>query len=73
VENQKNFIKIFDEQIAVALSGGGFSYVIQNFNDNQTLFAFEETPELREALEGFLKESNFQADAVYVEDTVLNF
>lgn len=69
---KKNFIKILDEQIAVALSNGGFSYIEEKINGNQIIYAFDETPELMEALSGLYKEGNFQ-EAIYVIDGSLNF
>lgn len=69
---KKNFIKIFDEQIAVSLRDGGFSYIEQKINENQIVYAFEETPELMTALGEFFKDGNFQ-EAVYVRDSSLNF
>ncbi len=68
----KNFIKIFDEQIAVALSNGGFSYIEEKINGSQVIYAFEETPEFMDALKAFYNEGNYQ-EAVYVKDSSLNF
>lgn len=37
MENTK-FIKLFDERIANALSDGGFSYIEEKVNGNQTVY-----------------------------------
>lgn len=43
---EKNYIIIFDEKIAVELQNGGFSYMTETINQNQRVFVFEKTEEL---------------------------
>lgn len=68
----KNYIKIFDEGIATALKGGGFSCIEQRINDGQNIYAFEETPDFMEALEKIFSTENYQG-AIYVRDNSLSF
>lgn len=70
--NKINFIKIFDEQVAIALSNGGFSYITEKINNNQTVFAFESTPELVEAI-STLDSTGQYSRVVAVEDDTLSF
>ncbi len=72
MENKINFIKIFDERIAHTLSDGGFSYTEENINDGQTVFCFEETPELKEALRTLYGDGNYEG-AIFVRDGALLF
>ena len=63
-------IKILDEQIAGTLQFSGFSYMQEQINNEQTLYVFEETPELLEIL-GEIK-GEF-GEAVIISDTSLSF
>ena len=63
-------IKILDEQIAGTLQFSGFSYMKEKINNEQTLYVFEETPELLEIL-GEIK-GEF-GEAVIISDTSLSF
>ena len=63
-------IKILDEQIAGTLQFSGFSYMQEKINNEQTLYVFEETPELLEIL-GEIK-GEF-GEAVIISDTSLSF
>lgn len=71
MENTK-FIKLFDERIANALSDGGFSYIEEKVNGNQTVYCFEESPELVEAIRGLCGEKNYQ-EIIIVQDGSLFF
>jgi len=74
MENSKTkFIKLFDERIANALSDGGFSYIEEKVNGNQTVYCFEESPELIEAIRGFCGEKNYQEAIIVVQDGSLFF
>lgn len=72
MENTK-FIKLFDERIASALSDGGFSYIEEKVNDNQTVYCFEESPELVEAIRGLCGKQNYQETIIVVQDGSLFF
>ena len=72
MNNNIKFIKIFDERIANALSAGGFSYTQENINDGQTVFCFEETPELNEVIRNLVREWNYE-EAIFVKDGTLLF
>ena len=61
------FIKLFDERIANALSDGGFSYI------EETVFCFEESPELVEAIRGLCGRQNYQEAIIIVQDGSLFF
>ena len=63
-------IKILDEQIAESLQSSGFSYMQEKINNEQTLYVFEETPELLEIL-GEIK-GEF-GETVIISDTSLSF
>ena len=63
-------IKILDEQIAGTLQFSGFSYMQEKINNEQTLYVFEETPELLEIL-GEIKGAF--GEAVIISDTSLSF
>ena len=67
-----NFIKIFDEQVAKTLECGGFSYITERINDGQTLFVFEETPDLVELIKRLYDGTKFQ-ETVIVRDSSLHF
>ena len=71
--NKTKFIKLFDERIANALSDGGFSYIEEKVNGNQTVFCFEESPELVEAIRGLCGEQNYQETIIVVQDGSLFF
>lgn len=64
------FIKILDKEVAEALASGGFSYTKESFNMGETLFAFEETPELNDAIRQ-LTEGKF-SDFDVIRDSSLN-
>lgn len=68
-----NFIKLFDERIANALSEGGFSYITEKVNGDQTVYCFEETPELTEALRSLCEAGNYQDAIITVQDGSLHF
>ena len=72
MENTK-FIKLFDERIANALSDGGFSYIEEKVNCNQTVYCFEESPELVEAIRNFCGEQNYQEAIIVVQNGSLFF
>ena len=63
-------IKILDEQIAGTLQFSGFSYMQEKINNEQTLYVFEETPELLEILCEIKGEFG---EAVIISDTSLSF
>lgn len=71
--NKTKFIKLFDERIANALSDGGFSYIKEKVNGNQTVFCFEESLELVEAIRGLCGEQNYQEAIIVVQDGSLFF
>lgn len=71
--NKTKFIKLFDERIANALSDGGFSYIEEKVNGNQTVFCFEESLELVEAIRGLCGEQNYQETIIVVQDGSLFF
>lgn len=64
----KKYIKLFDEKIAIALSDGGFSYTTENINQNQKIYVFEETDELREVLKKITNENNFSNVVIVIDD-----
>ena len=68
----KKFIKLFDEQIANALSTGGFSYITEKINENQNVFVFEKSDELVDVLSKLIKQSNY-SQTIIIEDSKLNF
>lgn len=68
----KIFIKVLDEQVAATLVGCGFCYIKQKINEDQDIYAFEETSELLDALQTLYKNDNFER-AVYMRDGALNF
>jgi len=72
MDNTIIFIKITDEKIAHELCKGGFLFTQEKVNDNQTLYCFEKTPELDEAMKALVREGNFQGIAL-VEDATLRF
>lgn len=67
------FIKLLDERIASALSNGGFSYIEEKINGNQTVYCFEESPEIVEAIRSFCGEQNYQEAIIVVQDGSLFF
>lgn len=67
------FIKLFDERIANTLSEGGFSYIKEKVNGNQTVYCFEESSELIEAIRSFCAEKNYQEAIIIVQDGSLFF
>lgn len=71
--NKTKFIKLFDERIANTLSDGGFSYIEEKVNGNQTVFCFEESLELVEAIRGLCGEQNYQEAIIVVQDGSLFF
>lgn len=72
MEKQKKFIKLFDERIAKALSSGGFSYIQEKVNGDQTVYCFEASPELTEVIRGFCEGRNYE-EMITVEDSTLLF
>lgn len=70
---KKKFIKLIDERIANVLNDGGFSYIKEKINGNQTVYCFEESPELAEAIRGFCDKENYQEAIVIVQDESLFF
>lgn len=73
VSMKTKFIKLFDERIANALSSGGFSYIEEKVNGNQTVYCFEESPELTEAIRRFCDGENYQQTIIIVQDGSLFF
>lgn len=74
MENNKiKFIKLFDERIANALSDGGFSYIEEKVNGNQTVFCFGESLELVEAIRSLCGKQNYQEAIIVVQDGSLFF
>lgn len=69
--NKVIFIIIINEEIATTLSNGGFSYVKENINNNQTVYVFEKSEELIAELLTLCDGDN--SKIVYVEDCRLNF
>lgn len=65
------FIKLLDEKIANALNGGGFSYIKEKINGNQTVYCFKESPELVSALESVCKGENYQEAIIVVQNESL--
>lgn len=65
------FIKVFDRGLADALSVGGFSYITENLSNGQQLYVFEETVEVKDAIDA-LKRENF-SETVIIRDDLLNF
>lgn len=68
----KKYIKIFDEQIAKTLECGGFSFMTEKINDNQTVYVFEESQEIYGILEPLMKDGNYQ-ELIFAVDDMLNF
>ena len=68
----QNFIKIFDEQLANAISAGGFSYITEKINENQNVFVFEKSDELVDLIDALIKQKNY-SETIIVEDSKLNF
>ena len=66
------FIKIFDEQIAKTLESGGFSFMTEKINDNQTVYVFEESQEIHDALASLMGDGNYQ-ELIFAVDDMLNF
>lgn len=69
---EKQFVKIFDERVALALSESGFSYMQEKINDGQTVYVFEETEEFMAAL-CELSETGVLQGVVFVRDSILHF
>lgn len=67
------FVKLFDERIANALSAGGFSYIKEKVNGNQTVYCFEESSELTEAIRSLCAAENYQEPITIVQDDTLLF
>lgn len=67
------FIKLFDERIANALSVGGFSYIQEKVNGDQTVFCFESCPEVVEAIRSLCNEWKYEEDIIAAEDGTLLF
>lgn len=72
MENKISFIKILDEQVAKLLENGGFSYITEKINDGQTVFVFEETPDLTALIARLFDGTKYQ-DAIIVKDNSLHF
>lgn len=68
----KNLIKILDKRVADTLLNGGFFYVEEIINNNQTIYVFQDTEELRSVLEQIEGSGEFE-DVVIVEDDTLCF
>ena len=65
-----SLIKIFDKRVADALRDSGFYYIEENFNNEQTVYAFENSSELREVLEEYLSTDEFGEIAFVVESSI---
>ncbi len=66
------YIKIFDEEVALALSERGFSYMQEQINHNQMIYVFENTEEFMAALCEIIGDGD-PRDVIYVEDSLLRF
>lgn len=66
------YIKIFDEQFATALERGGFSYIKQKINGDQSVYAFEKTPALVDVITNLKQQGHYQ-EIVCIEDDALSF
>lgn len=65
-----SLIKIFDKRVADALRDSGFCYIEENFNNEQTVYAFENSSELKEVLEEYLSTDEFGEIAFVVESSI---
>ncbi len=72
MEDKITFIKILDERVAKLLENGGFSYITEKINDGQTVYVFEETPDLTWLIERLFNGTKYQ-DTVIVKDNSLHF
>lgn len=73
MENKIKFIKLFDEMVAGALSAGGFSYTQEKVNGDKTVYCFESTPELEEAIRSLFGEREYGEEIITVKDGTLLF
>lgn len=73
VNMKTQFIKLLDERIANALNEGGFSYIKEKVNGNQTVYCFEDSPEIVEAIRTFCNKWNYQETITIVQDSSLVF
>lgn len=73
VSMKAKFIKLFDDRIANALSDGGFAYIEEKVNGSQTVYCFEESPQLAEAIRSFCDKGNYQETLIIVQDGSLFF
>ena len=72
---EKKFIKIFDEKIAMSLADSGFSYMKETINGNQEVFIFEESEAFMNEVNKYMTfgEGEDGGDVLLVEDTTMCF
>lgn len=68
----KQYIKIFDQRIAIELSNSGFPYITEKINQNQTIYAFENIDGIKEVIERIITQNNY-SKVVMVADDRLSF
>lgn len=72
---EKKFIKIFDEKIAMSLADSGFSYMKETINGNQEVFIFEESEAFMNEVNKYMtfSEGEDGGNVLLVEDTTVCF
>ncbi len=72
---EKKFIKIIDDKIAISLADSGFSYMKETINNEQEVFVFEATDEFMNAVSQYMtfSDDGSQSGIVLIEDCTLSF
>lgn len=73
---EKKFIKIIDDKIAMSLADSGFSYMKETMNNNQEVFVFEATEALMSEVNKYMtfsEGSEDGGDILLIEDSSLCF
>lgn len=72
---EKKFIKIIDDKIAMSLADSGFSYMKETINENQEVFVFEATEAFMNEVNKYMtfSEGRSVGDVLLIEDNSLCF
>lgn len=72
MSEKKKYIKIFDKKIAEIIESGGFLYMKEKINDNQTVYVFDEDEAIYEILNQLREDGNYQ-EITYITEESLCF
>lgn len=73
MKEEKQYIKLFDEEIAKLLEEqGGFSYMTEKINNGQCVYIFYNSKDVRDLLEA-INISQYCNECVFAEEDTLCF